>query len=267
MNNLGFEYSEYKIIQKSELAPDTFLFRLKGKIDFIPGQFIQAAIDHFGEATFAICSDPAEKRFFELCIRGCGSTTNAFINLLPGDSIKLRGPYGNGWPLKNLQGQDIVLVAGGIGYAPLRPLISFLLADKSKFGKICLFAGFKTPDHIIFKEEVEGLQSKLTLTNVYCEYITRKFWGKKGLITEPLQKTEFDPKKTVVLMCGPEIMCPYCNEIFLSKNIPERQIYISFERRMECGIGVCQHCNIGKYLVCKDGPIFRLDQIKDEIGK
>ena len=267
MDNLGFKYTGYKIIGKSELAPDTFLFRLEGRIDFIPGQFVQAAVDHFGEATFAVCSDPAEKKFFELCVRGCGNTTNALIKLLPGDKLKLRGPYGNGWRIAPLYDHDVVLVAGGVGYAPLRPLIYWLLANRKKIGKISLFAGFKTPEHIVFKEEIEQLQAKLSAVSVYCEFITKKFWGEKGMITEPLKKTDFNAEKTTVVMCGPEIMCPYCNDVFLKKNIAESQIFISFERRMECGIGVCQHCNIGKYLVCKDGPIFRLDQIKDEIGK
>lgn len=264
---LDLKYREYSIIGREEIVSGINLIRLEGRIDFNPGQFVQVALPHIGEATFAICSDPHEKEYFELCIRACGNTSDALNRLLVEDKVQLRGPYGNGWPIKELWYKDVVLLAGGMGLVPLRPLIYQMIRDRINFDKIYLFAGFKTADHVLFEDELKSWQKKLTKVTVVAELAASKFWGQKGLITEALQTTKINPKKTIALMCGPEMMVPFCNNVLLGKKMDEDQIYISYERRMECGIGVCQHCSVGKYLVCKDGPVFRLDQIKDEVGK
>ncbi|MCL5410806.1 MAG: FAD/NAD(P)-binding protein [Patescibacteria group bacterium] len=265
-NNKGFAYKEYEIISKEELAPDSFLFSLKGEFKSEPGQFIQAALDHYGEATFAICSDPEQKKSFDICIRAAGGTTNRMIELSPRDLLKIRGPYGNGWPISKLLGKNVILIAGGMGLVPLKPLIFNLIRYKSEFKKIYVVAGFKTDHHVLFKDELEQLRKKINI-KVMAEHSSGGFWGGQGLITEALETIVLDGKKTIVLMCGPEIMIPHCNDVLFKKGIPEENIYISFERRMECGIGICQHCNIGKFKVCDNGPVFRFDEIKNEIGK
>jgi sulfhydrogenase subunit gamma (sulfur reductase) len=264
MNN--FNYKEYEILAKEESAPDIFTFKITSKLQFKPGQFIQASLPHIGESTFAPCSDPTQKDFFELCIRGCGSTTSMMTKLLPGDTLKIRGPYGNGWPLKNLKSKDIIMIAGGMGLIPLRPLILQIMKNRDDYGKIQLIGGFRTIDHILFKDDLEKWSKKISI-DFYIENMGSNSKYKKGLVTEPLQNNKFNIKKSIVLICGPEIMVPFCNDTLLSRGFKENQIYISYERRMECGIGVCQHCNIGRYLTCQDGPIFRYDQIKTEIGK
>lgn len=262
----NFEYKEYEILSKKELGPALFQFVLSGNLNFRPGQFVQASIPHIGEATFVPCSDPEEKDSFELCIHGCGATTNKMIELLPSDTMQIRGPYGNGWPIEKLVGKDIVLIAGGLGLIPLRPLITLLLENKKKYGKITLFGGFRTSDHVLFKDEIEKWQKNMDI-NIYVEHHPDNPFYKKGLITEPIEEAKFDIKKSVVLICGPEIMVPFVTEALSTHNINDNQIYISYERRMECGIGICQHCNIGRYLVCKDGPVFRYDMIKGELSK
>ncbi len=268
MDNLGLKYFEHKIIQKKQTAEDTFLFELQGRIDFEPGQFVQVALDHFGEATFAPCSDPNKKDSFELCIRACGSTTNAMIKLLPGDYLKIRGPYGNGWNINKLNDKEIILIVGGLGYVPIRPLLLELERNRYKYRRIFLLAGFKSEHQILFAEEFDSYRkNKQMEVDLYLEYKTENNWHEKGLVTEGIQKATFDPKKSIVLMCGPEIMFQFCASSLIEKGISESQIFVSFERRMECGIGICQHCNIGKYLVCRDGPVFRYDKIKVEIGK
>ncbi len=260
----NFSYQEFGIIKKEELAPNTYLFRFNGQIKFNPGQFVQVMLERFGEATFAPCSDPEEKKYFELCIRGAGSTTNQIIKLLPGDSLKVRGPYGNGWPTAKILEKEVLIIAGGLGLVPLRPLIFQMLQNKSLFKSIHLIVGAKSDHHLLFKNEYAAWKKKIDL-HACVEHAPRNFCGERGLITEPLKKIKIN-KKMVVLVCGPEIMVPFCNKILL-ENIPEENIYISFERRMECGIGICQHCNIGKYLVCKDGPVFSWKKIKDELKK
>lgn len=266
-NTKNYQYQEYEIIEKTELATDTILFRFEGKFDFIPGQFVQIALDRFGEATFAFCSDPYQKKFFEICVRGCGNTTNQMIKLVPGDKLKIRGPYGNGWPLAKMIGKNIVIIAGGMGLVPLRPLLFEIERSQKEFKKIFFVGGFKTPDHVLFRTDLFMFKKFTAQMEVYVERTTKDFWGDHGLITEGLRKIKYPPSNTLALLCGPDIMIPYCNEMLMKNGTAEKDIFISFERRMECGIGVCQHCNIGKYFVCKDGPIFSLDKIKNEIGK
>lgn len=265
-SKLNFNYKEYEIIDKKQLAPDTFLFRFNGKINFTPGQFLQVSLPRYGEATFAPCFDPEEKEYFELCIRGSGATTNKIIELLPGDKLNIRGPYGNGWPIARLLGKEIILIAGGLGLVPIRPLIYEMLENRSEFKKIHLIVGAKTDEHVLFHADLIQWKKKITSLEVYVEHKGRTFWGKRGLITDPLKKIDIS-KKAIALICGPEVMVPFCTEILLKNNLPEKNIFISFERRMECGIGICQHCNIGKYLVCRDGPVFSFDKIKEEMNK
>lgn len=266
---LDFAYQEYEIIGKKEFTPDTFLFELKGKINFNPGQFVQVSLNHYGEGTYAICSSPENKKTFELCIRGCGNLSNKLIGMIPGDFLKLRGPYGNGWPMGKMLEKELVFIAGGMGLVPLRPLLYQVLKYRSNFKKVFLVSGFRSEHHILFPENVdEWRQSKKFDQFIgVAEHCDGAFWGMKGMITEGLKKIKFNPKKTVAIICGPDIMVPYCNEILLNNNVREENIFISYERRMECGIGVCQHCNVGKYMVCKDGPVFSLAKIKSELDK
>lgn len=262
-----FSYKPYEIIEKTELAPETFLFKLKGKFKFNPGQFVQVSVPRFGEATFAPCSDTENTDSFELCIRAAGSTTDQMVQKLVGDELLVRGPYGNGWPVGKLVEKDILIIAGGIGLVPMRALMHQILKYRSEFRKVYLVCGFKSDQHIIFEEDLKAWQKKITGLEVCVEHAGRDFWGHHGLVTEPLKKIKFNPKKLKVLICGPEVMTGFCLEELLGKGVKEENIYISYERRMECGIGVCQHCNIGKYLVCKDGPVFSWDKIKDELTK
>lgn len=262
----SFIIKNHKIIDKKEVAPQIFVFNLENKINFKPGQFIETSLPHIGEATFVPCSDPRLEDGFELCIKACGSTTDAIGKLLPGDTMQIRGPYGNGWPIEKLKGKNIVLVAGGLGLVPLRPLIIEILKNRRSFGNISLYGGFRTDLHVLFQEDLKKW-SKYIDINIYTEQISSNKNYHHGLITEPLKTTNFNSKNTVFLICGPETMLPFVLEAVSEHKIPEDQIYISFERRMECGIGVCQHCNIGKYLVCQDGPVFAYDKIKDELTK
>ena len=263
----GFKYKQYQIFAKQKLAPDTFLFTLSGKLKFEPGQFVQVSLPYVGEATFAPCSNPSDRENFQLCIRACGNTTNQLVGQLPGDSMLIRGPYGHGWPLGKLIGKNVVLVTGGLGIIPIRPLIFELLKYKKQFKKLTLLSGFKTPEFVIFDEDYSKWLKQLNYCKVAVEKSSRNWWGETCLPTELLKNISLSAKNTYILICGPEIMFKFCIDVLNQKAIPDNQIYISYERRMECGVGLCQHCNIGKYLVCKDGPVFRWDLIKSELNK
>lgn len=260
------QYQNFEIIGSEMLSSDTVLLRIKGRLIFEPGQFIQVSLPNYGEGSFAPCNDPRIKNYFEICVRSCGNLTRQLIKMVPGDHLDIRGPYGNSWPIGKLLENNILMITGGMGTIPLKPLIAEILRNRGDFKKVSLIAGFKTGDHIIFKEDFKIWQKKLDNAEICLEYGNSELETSNGLITSALNKFKID-KNTIVLMCGPEIMRAHCQEVLSKKNVPEKNIYISFERRVECGIGVCQHCNIGKYLICRDGPIFRLDIIKDEIGK
>ncbi|MFA6963431.1 MAG: FAD/NAD(P)-binding protein [Patescibacteria group bacterium] len=261
---LNFASKKYTISAKTEVAPSTFLFRLRGNLKFMPGQIVEISSDHFGEATFAPCSSPSNEKYFEICIRNCGSTSHHLADLMPGDEMSVRGPYGIGWPIEKLRGKEIVMIAGGLGLVPLRPLISSMLEKNQK--NIAVVAGFRSSEHLLFENDLKSW-SKIFKVHAMTEVATERFWGEKGLITDGIEKLKLNHKKTVALICGPEVMVPFCIEELAKKGIQDNQIFISYERRMECGIGICQHCSIGKYLVCKDGPVFAYDKIKGEIGK
>lgn len=262
----NFTTKKYEIIAKEESAPSIVNFKIAGHLAFKPGQFVQVRLPHIGESTFAPCSDPKIKDYFELSIRGCGATTTELIKLLPGDQLDIRGPYGNGWPQAQLKGKDIILIAGGMGLIPLRPLLFELIHNKYDYGKVSLFGGFRTDQHVLFKQDLVDWSKKASI-NIYVEQLSKDPFFKRGLITEPLGETQFNLTKSVVLICGPEVMAPFVIDVLQKKGFKDNQIYLSYERRMECGIGACQHCNIGKYLVCKDGPVFRYDNIKPELNK
>jgi len=263
-----FKYIEYEILKKEETSPDTFWFRFKGKLNFKPGNFIQAYIPHVGEATFAPCSSHRDKTGFELVVRAVGNTTKQLVKLLPGDKLAIRGPYGNSWPLGSMLEKNVLIVVGGMGIVPLRPLIFELEKYKKNFKKISVLAGFKTPHHVLFEKDFKRWRKVLNHVSVATEKTEKNWWGDVCMITESIAKLKFNSNNTKVMMCGPEIMFSHCNDILHGKKrIKHKDIFISFERKMECGVGLCQHCNIGKYLVCKDGPIFRYDKIMTELKK
>lgn len=262
-----FQLKPFKIIGKEAPAPDTVLYNFRGSVNFEPGQFFQVSLPHLGEATFAVCSDPEDKKSFQMCIRASGSTTNQIVKLLPGDELQIRGPYGNAWPLGKLIGHDVIIAAGGMGLVPLRPLIFNLLRYRKEFRKLAFFAGFRSPHHLLFEKDLLDWRKKFDYFKVIVEKGEAGWWGETGMITEAIERMAIDPSNAAILMCGPDIMFKFCNQVFAGKGVKSDQIYVSMERRMECGVGLCQHCNIGKYLVCRDGPVFRWDKIEEELGK
>lgn len=263
----NFQYQKYKIINKNKVAPDTYYFTLAGKLKFEPGQFVQISLPGVGEATFAPCSDPNDLNKFELVIRACGNTSSQLVELLPGESMFIRGPYGNGWPIGKLIGKNVLLITGGLGIVPLRPLIFEMLKYKKEFKKISLLSGYKSPDYVLFLNNLKLFRTKINYYKVSCEKSDKDWWGETCMITDLIKSMNISYKDTIALICGPEVMYKFCLDELLKKKINPKNIYLSFERRMECGINLCQHCNIGSYLVCKDGPIFRWDIIEPELNK
>lgn len=254
-----------EIIETKALTNNQTWFRLKLKLNYKPGQFIEISLPGFGEGPVAPCGDPRDK-YLEIVVRDVGSLSRAVRKKVVGEEIFIRGPYGIGWPMNKLVKKDILMIAGGMGIIPIRPLLFNLVKHPLRYGSTSLLVGARDPETQLFKEDFSFWHQNLDYFKTIVDKASNNYKGRTGLITELVETTKFNPKKTIVLICGPEPMCIPCIDILQKRQIPAENIYISLERRMKCGIGKCQHCSCGKYLVCQDGPVFSWLDIKEELN-
>ncbi len=247
---------------------DTFTIEFEhpdedGRFSFQPGQFNMLYMFGVGEVPISISGDPLDKRHIVHTIRAYGSVTSAMLKLRAGDVLGIRGPYGNNWPVETAAGHDILLIAGGIGIAPLRPVLYHIIANREEFGKVYLFYGERTPNDLLYKKQIEHWRGRFDLNIDVTVDSAREGWrGNVGVVTKLLSDILVDPTNTVALVCGPEIMMYYTVQELLNKNIGEYSIYVSMERNMKCGLGFCGHCQLGPILICRDGPVFNYPEIK-----
>jgi len=256
-----------------ELTYDTKLYRLKFKhkckcdnsseADFKCGQFAQASILGAGEVPISICSNPTEKGSFELCVRDVGLVTSGVHKLQKGDELGIRGPYGNSFPIEELQGQDLVFIGGGIGLAPLRSAIKFVLDKRGDFGEVIILYGARTKEDIVFADELDewGKQENVQVFTTIDK--AQPGWsGHVGVVTTPLEKIKH-AFKYKAFVCGPSIMIHFTIKGLLDLGWVEEDIITTLERHMKCGVGKCGHCYIGGKYVCTDGPVFTYAQINE----
>jgi NAD(P)H-flavin reductase len=252
---------------------DTFTLELEPTsgsrgISYKPGQFNMLYVFGTGEIPISISGDPAVHKLLVHTVRSVGIVTKALWQLKRGDLLGVRGPFGNAWPIEESSGQDVVIVAGGIGLAPLRPMIYQLLSERSKYGKIVLLYGARTPDDLLYRLELEQWRSRFDLdVSVSVDRASGNWQGNVGVVTTLIPHSQFDPMHTLAVVCGPEIMMRFTVLELQKRGISKDRIYISAERNMRCGIGHCGHCQYGQAFVCKDGPVFRFDKIADLFTK
>jgi len=242
-----------------------FEIALPGKenLNHEPGQFVMVSIPGVGEAPISISSSPTKRNSFELVVRSAGTLTGEMHKLNAGDVLGIRGPFGTGFPAQILEGNDLMFVAGGLGIVPLRSLINFVIDNRRDFGKVTILLGCKSPKDMLFGDEVKHWQERLDVNfNCTVDKSDPDWKGNVGLITSLIPGIDLDADRTFAVVCGPPIMYKFVIQELLKKNIPERQIIISLERHMKCGVGKCGHCQIGEYYCCKDGPVFNYEQIK-----
>jgi NAD(P)H-flavin reductase len=231
---------------------------------FAPGQFNMLYLFGVGEVPISISSDPAEPRVLRHTVRAVGPVTNALCRLRRGQVLGVRGPFGTGWPLDEAAGRDIVIAAGGIGLAPLRPALYHLLAHRDRYGRVALLYGARTPADLLYARELAGWRRRFDLqieATVDAASPQQAWRGHVGVVTTLIPRAEFDPPETIALVCGPEVMMRFTIADLEKRGVSADRIYLSMERNMKCAVGLCGHCQFGPTFVCKDGPVFRYDRI------
>src|ERR1035437_6183037 len=223
---------------------------------FAPGQFNMIHLPGFGEVAISICSDPNTPKVMEHTIRYAGSVTRAIGRLRVGDTVGMRGPYGNPWPMQLAEGKDLMIVSGGIGLAPLRPLILEVIHRRSSFGRVLLLYGGRTPQDLLYTGEFEKWQDGGIEMNVSVDRAGETWKGQVRVIPMAFYRIRLDHRNTLVFSCGPEIMMRFVIYEAMARRIPKEAIYVSMERNMKCAIGFCGDCQLGPALLCKHGPGF-----------
>ncbi|NIM05063.1 MAG: hydrogenase [Armatimonadetes bacterium] len=228
-----------------------------------PGQFVEVSVFGSGEAPFGFASSWCEGEDFKITVRSTGEMTRALHNLSVGDQVGVRGPFGNGFSLEDAAGRNILIVGGGIGLPPLRPLLMEALAGKEKFGKITVLYGARTPADLVYKPELEQWKTRSDMEFLVTVDVAENNWkGNVGVVGSLFPKIEIDPTKTAAYVCGPPIMIRFVVLDLVKLGLEEEWIITTLERHMRCGAGKCNHCLIGDKYVCLDGPVFNCQQIK-----
>ena len=259
-----------RIVRRVTAVDDNHVFLVRfddpeigAEFDYTPGQFMEISVIGTGECPISLSSTPTRKGMLEFCVRRMGRVTNALYRLRDNDVIGLRGPYGNGFPVEEMEGANLLLIAGGLGMAPLRSLLNYALDLRHKYERIILMYGTKYPEDVLFRDELESLESRedidclLTVEQAYDLPDAKPWHGRIGMVTDLFKEIDnLDVNNTFAVACGPPIFYKFVIGELLERNFPKDRILMSLERRMECGIGKCGHCGIGYKYTCIDGPVF-----------
>jgi NAD(P)H-flavin reductase len=247
---------------------DTFTLELEasggdGGVAFKPGQFNMLYVFGVGEVPISMSGDPARRRTLVHTTRAVGAVTRAMQGLRKGAALGVRGPYGQPWPLDQAAGRDVVLVAGGIGLAPLRPALYEIASHREDFGNVVLLYGSRGPEDILFRRELERWRAASGVdVSVTVDRALGPWPGHVGVVTTLISRASFESRNSVALLCGPEIMMRFTAEELRKRGMPLERVFVSMERNMKCAIGLCGHCQFGPSFVCKDGPVFPYARVK-----
>lgn len=232
----------------------------------VPGQFVQVSLLGIGEVPISVCSSPTAGDTFKLCIREAGTVTHAMQRLTRRSRLGIRGPFGKGFPLSELRGRDLVLVAGGLGIAPLRSLITYVLDRREDFGRLVVIYGARNPRALLFKEDLAAWEKRgdIELT-VTVDQGDETWEGRTGVATEALAELELRTENTMAVVVGPPVLYRFAAVALFEHGLTPETIFFSLERNFHCGIGKCGHCQLNDLYVCQDGPVFRLARLLDRI--
>jgi sulfite reductase subunit B len=228
-----------------------------------PGQFVELSIFGVGEAPFSISSSPTKRGVFELGVRKVGVLTDVLSRMKPGQKVGIRGPFGNGVDVEAFKGKDVLIVAGGIGLVPMRSMINYVIDNRQDFGKLHIVYGGRSDKDLLFTDELAAWKADPNIDfHVTVDKGSPEWDGKTGVITTLLPGLDLNLANTLCVVCGPPVMYRFALLALKSKGLPEKNIYMSLERRMKCGVGKCGHCQINSSYVCNDGPVYHYPELK-----
>lgn len=248
----------YRVLSRRQDLADTVTLALEP----VDGQIARPTIGQFnmlwafgiGEAPISLSG--TDDTTLEHTIRGVGAVTNALCAASEGDQIGLRGPYGTGWDLDTAAGRDVLVVAGGLGLAPVRPIVTQLFARRADYGRAALLMGARDPESLLYRDELEKWRSRLDIEVEVTVDSARPSWrGDVGVVTKLIPRAPIEPSNTRAFVCGPEVMMRFCAQALVDLGVPPAEVFVSLERNMHCAVGHCGHCQLGSTFVCKDGPV------------
>jgi NAD(P)H-flavin reductase len=264
----------YRVASVGRETHDTFTLTLEPAngadgARFAPGQFSMLYVFGVGELPISISGDPDQAGRLVYTVRSVGPATQALVSRRPGDWLGVRGPFGAAWPLDAVRGKDVLIIAGGIGLAPLRPVIYHLLRHRDDYVRLIVLYGARSPGDLLYKKELATwARSPDTQVLTTVDYGGVNWRGRVGVVTTLFRPLRMHPDKTVAFVCGPEIMMRYViTELEENRGVQANDIYVSMERNMKCGLGFCGHCQYGPHFICKDGPVFCYQRLRGLLGK
>ena len=254
-------------------TPDTFTLKLAPEDSiketvFQPGQFSMLWVFGVGELPISVSGDPFLHDRLVYTIRSVGQATHSLVNQKVGNSVGVRGPFGVGWPVEAARGRDVIVVAGGIGLAPLRPVIYSVLQNRKDYGRLVILYGGRSPRDLLYRKELaKWAHSPETQVLVTVDYGGLSWRGHVGVVTTLFKYSRLQPGRSVAMVCGPEVMMRFVIRELEGQGLSRDDIYVSMERNMKCAIGFCGHCQYGPHFICKDGPVFRYGQVRPLLEK
>jgi NAD(P)H-flavin reductase len=258
--------AQFRVVERTRDTADTWTLELvpldaAGTLPFEPGQFTMLGVPGSGEVPISISGDPDRPARLVHTVRAVGLATSAICAAAPGRVLGVRGPFGRAWPVEAAAGADVVVVAGGIGLAPLRPAILRLLARPERYGRIVVLYGSREPAQLLYPGELEEWRDRGAEVAVTVDAADAAWTGRVGVVPKLVAGATFDPAGAVALVCGPEVMMRFAVTALRALGVAEDRVYLSMERNMQCGIGHCGHCQLGPSLVCRDGPVYTYEEL------
>ena len=254
----------FRVADRRQDTADTWTLALEavdGSFAVAPGQFVMVWAFGVGEVPISVSGPPEQPgEPVVLTVRDVGAVTHAICDSEPGSTLGLRGPLGNSWPVEAAEGGDVVVVAGGIGLAPLRPVVLHTLARRPSIGAVSVLYGARTPGDLLYTDELAAWGRELSV-EVTVDAADTSWTGRVGVVPKLLEQAEFRSEAVTAFVCGPEVMIHFTVEALRARGVPDERIYLSLERDMRCGIGLCGHCQLGPTLICRDGPVYRWDEV------
>ena len=257
----------FRVTGRRQETHDTWTLELEPvegpPLDAAPGQFAMVYAFGVGEIPISVSGEPGGPLVHT--VRAVGAVTEAVCGSLTDAALGVRGPLGNKWPIEVAGGGDVVVVAGGIGIAPLRPVLYHLLARRQEYRHVSLLYGSRTPADLLYTEEFDGWRESMEV-DLTVDAADDTWQGKVGVVPKLIGAADFDPASTYAFVCGPEIMMRFAAEALLERGVPAKRIHISMERNMQCGVGHCGHCQLGPTMICRDGPVYTYAEIEELIA-